>query len=132
VVAHTVVPPYLKKLIVDGFSGMTPDNNPVEKVTLLISGDGDRIRILDLMIQDGTSSEGADHTTGGNITIASGGEGKGEEMVGLLSLLYQQQTNIEETKRKKNERTDRILHATKGLGISVHIIAHQPVIRRIG
>jgi hypothetical protein len=47
--------PSLKNMIVDGFPGPTPGNNPVEKVTLRISGDGDHI--LDLMTHYGMPSE---------------------------------------------------------------------------
>jgi hypothetical protein len=130
VAAQIVVPPPPKKLIVVGFPGPTPANNPAEKVTLLVSGDVDPLRILDLMTQDGTPSEGAAHTAGGNMMMASGGGGNNEEMAGIFSLLYQQQ--IEETKRENKKRTDSILNAIKGLGVGVPRIARQPVIYRVG
>jgi hypothetical protein len=78
VAAKTVMHPSLKKMIVDGFPGPTPDINPAEKVTLLISGDDDRICILNLFTQDGIPSEGTAHTAGGNMKMASGGGGNNE------------------------------------------------------
>jgi hypothetical protein len=60
------------------FSGPTPDNNPAKKVTLLIYGDGNRLHILDMMNQDGTPGEGAAHTTGGNMMMASYDGGNNE------------------------------------------------------
>jgi hypothetical protein len=51
VAAKSVMPASLRKLIVDGFPGGC-ETNPVEKVSLLITGNGEQLRILDLTTQD--------------------------------------------------------------------------------
>jgi hypothetical protein len=62
VAAKSVMPVSLRKLIVGGFPGDC-ETNPVEKVSLLITGNGDQLRIVDLMTQDSTpNSDTTQHT----------------------------------------------------------------------
>jgi hypothetical protein len=91
VAAKSIMPASLRKLVVGGFHGGC-ETNPVEKVSLLITGNGDQLCIVDLMTQDATSNSDATHT-GGGVETGGGGtaQGSGEEIKGLYSLLYQQQ-----------------------------------------
>jgi hypothetical protein len=135
VAAKSVMPASLRKLSVDGFTGGC-ETNPVEKVSLLITGSGDQLRIVDLMTQDSTPNSDTTHT-GGGVATAGGttqgtSQGSGEEIQGLYSLLYQQQRQIEELKRDHNERTDGLLAEVRWMNTNIHRITRQPVIRKVG
>jgi hypothetical protein len=131
VAAKSVMPASLRKLIVDGFPGGC-ETNPVEKVSLLITGNGDQLRIVDLMTQDSTPNSDTTHTGGGVATGGGTAHGSGEEIQGLYSLLYQQQRQIEELKRDHNERTDGLLAEVRRMNTNIRRIARQPVIRKVG
>jgi hypothetical protein len=90
VTAKSVMSASLRKLIVDGFhSGC--ETNPVEKVSLLITDNGDQLRIVNLMTQDATPNSDTTHTGGGMATCGGNAQGSGEEIQGLYWLIYQQQ-----------------------------------------
>jgi hypothetical protein len=48
VAAKSVVPASTRKLVVDGFTGGF-ETNSAEKVSLLVTGNGDRLHIVNLM-----------------------------------------------------------------------------------
>jgi hypothetical protein len=131
IAAKSVMPASLRKLIVDGFTGGF-ETNLVEKVSLLITGNGDQLRIVDLMTQDATTNSDATHTGGGLATGGATSQGRGEDIQGLYSLLYQHQRHIEELKRDHNERTDGLLTKVRRTNTNIQRIAWQPVIRRFG
>jgi hypothetical protein len=79
VTAKSVMPASLRKLIVDLFPcGF--ETNPFEKVSLLITGNGDQLCIVDLMIQDATTNSDATHTGGGVATGGATAQESGEEI----------------------------------------------------
>jgi hypothetical protein len=82
VAAKSVMPTSLRKLIVDGFHGGC-ETHPVEKVSLIITGNGDQIRIVDLMIQYSTPNSDTTHTGGGVVIGGGAAHGSGEEIQGL-------------------------------------------------
>jgi hypothetical protein len=130
VAAKSVMPASLSKLIVDGFPGGC-ETNPVEKVSLIIIGNGDQLRIADLMTQDSTPNSDTTHTGGGVATGGGTAHGSGEEIQGLYSLLYQHHRNIEELKRDHNERTDGLLAEVRRMNTNIRRIARQPVRVRV-
>jgi hypothetical protein len=101
VVAKSIVPASLRKFIVDGFPGGC-ETNPVEKVSLFITGNGDQLCIFDLMTQDATPNSDAIYTGGGMVTGGGTAQGIGKEIQGMYSLIYQQQRRIEELKGDHN------------------------------
>jgi hypothetical protein len=131
VAAKSVMPASLRKLIVDGFPGGC-ETNPVEKVSLLVTGNGDQLRIVNLMTQTSTPNSDTTHTGGGVATGGVTSHGSGEEIQGLYSLIYQQQRHIEELKRDHNERTDGVLAKVRRMNMNIRRIARQPVIRKVG
>jgi hypothetical protein len=131
VVAKTIMPASLRKLIVYGFLGGF-ETNPVEKVSLLITGNGNELHIVDLMTQDATPNSDATHIGGGVGTGGSTAQGSGEEIQDLHSLIYQQERQIEELKRDHNERTDGPLAEVRWMNTNIRRIARQPVIHRVG
>jgi hypothetical protein len=131
VTAKSVMSASLRKLIVDGFhSGC--ETNPVEKVSLLITDNGDQLRIVNLMTQDATPNSDTTHTGGGMATCGGNAQGSGEEIQGLYWLIYQQQWHIEELKRDHNKRTDGILTKVRWMNTHIRRIARQPVICKVG
>jgi hypothetical protein len=131
IAAKSIMPASLRKLIVDGFHGGF-ETNPVDKVSLLITGNGDQLHIVDLMTQDATPNGDATHTGGGVATGGATAQGSGEGIQGMYSLLYQQQRQIEDLKRDHNERTDGLLAEVRWINTNIRRIARQPVICRVG
>jgi hypothetical protein len=80
--AKSVMSASLRKLIVDESHGGC-ETNPVEKVSLLITGNGDQLRIVDLMTQYSTPNSDTTHTGGGVATGGVTAQGSGEEIQGL-------------------------------------------------
>jgi hypothetical protein len=60
-------------------------------VSLLTTGNGDQLRIVDLMTQESTPNSDATHTGDGVVTGESTTQGSGEEIQGMYSLIYQHQ-----------------------------------------
>jgi hypothetical protein len=135
VAAKSVMPASLRKLIVDGFPGGC-ETNPVEKVSLLTTGNGDQLHIVDLMTKDATPNSDETHT-GGRVAKCGGtdqgtAQGSDKEIQGIYWLLYQQQRQIEELKRDHNERTDGLLAKVRRMNTNIHRIARQTVIHKVG
>jgi hypothetical protein len=131
VAAKSIMPASVRKLIVDRCPGGC-ETNPVEKVSLLITGNGDQLRIVDLMTKYATPNSDATYTGGGVATCGGTAQGSGEEIQGLYSLLYQKQRQIEELKRDHNERTDSLLTKVRWTKTNIRRIARQPVMRKVG
>jgi hypothetical protein len=86
VAAKSVIPAYLRRMIVDGFPGGF-ETNLVENVSLLITGNGDQLHIVDLMKQDATPNGDTTHTGGGVGTGGATTQGSGNKIQGLYLLL---------------------------------------------
>jgi hypothetical protein len=100
--ALNATPESLRERIVNGFPGT---ENPIEKISLLVTGGGDQLRIIDLISQDSVPHENMVHAAGGTANIGNannmGNMGR-EESQGLYSLIYAQQRQVEESRRENN------------------------------
>jgi hypothetical protein len=129
--ALNVMPESLRERIVNGFPGT---ENPIEKISLLVTGEGDQLRIIDLISQDSVPHENMVHAAGGTANIGNannmGNMGR-EEAQGLYSLLYAQQRQVEESRRENNFRFDGLLTELKRMRTNIRRIAVQPVVRHV-
>jgi hypothetical protein len=107
VAAKNIMPASLRKLVVDVFTcGF--ETNSAEKVSLLVTGNGDQPHIVNLMTQYVTPNGDATHIGGAMVTGRPAAQVSGEKIQGPYSLLYQQQRHVEELKRDQKERTEGI------------------------
>jgi hypothetical protein len=131
--ALNAMPESLRERIVHGFPGT---ENPIEKINLLVTSEGDQLRIIDMISQDSVPHENMVHATGGTASTGNANNmgnmvmGR-EEAQGIYSLLYAQQRQVEESRRENNFRFDGLLTELKRMRTNVHRITAQPIVRRV-
>jgi hypothetical protein len=129
--ALNVMPKSLRERIVNGFPGT---QNPIEKISLLVTGEGDQLRIIDLISQDSVPYENMVHAAGGVANTGNsnnmGNMGR-DEAQGLYSLIYAQQRQVEESRQENNFRFDGLLTELKRMRTNIRRIAVQSIARRV-
>jgi hypothetical protein len=131
--ALNVMPKSLRERIVNGFPGT---DNLIEKISLLVTGEGDQLCVIDLSSQDSVPHENMVHAAGGTAITGNannmGNMGMGrEEAQGLYSLIYAQQRQVEEFRRENNFRLDGLLTELKRMRTNIRRITVQPVVRHV-
>jgi hypothetical protein len=129
--ALNVMPESLIGRIVNGFPST---KHPIEKISLLVTGEGDQLRIIDLISQDSVPHKNMVHAAGGTVITGNanntGNMGR-EEAQGLYSLLYAHKLQVEESRRENNFQFDGLLMELKRMRTNIRRIAVQPVVCRV-
>jgi hypothetical protein len=129
--ALNVMPESLCERIVNSFP---VTENPIEKIMLLVTGEGDQLRSIDLIIQDSVPHENMVHVAGGTASTGNAnnmGNMGCEEAQGFYSLLYAQQCQVEEFRRENNFLFDGLLTELKSMQTNIRRIDVQLVVRRV-